>query len=74
MQEVLDLAKLVAQLGDQELLVDFSTAAPQAYYTGVTFKAYADQTSTYLVSGAATITSWPTSRKRANRRLGWGLT
>ncbi|MGY0303794.1 hypothetical protein ACW180_04070, partial [Limosilactobacillus fermentum] len=53
MQEALDLAtKLVAQLGHQELLVDFSTAAPQAYYTGVTSsKADADQTSPYLVSG-----------------------
>lgn len=73
MQEVLDLAKLVAQLGDQELLVDFSTAAPQAYYTGVTFKAYADKTSTYLVSGGRYDNLLANFQEKSEPAIGLGI-
>lgn len=54
-RELDELRQIVAWLadkfGEQDVQIDLSAKAPQDYYTGITFQAYSDHSSSYLFSG-----------------------
>lgn len=50
-EEVFSIGELVESLPKQRVTVDFSSPAPQSYYTGLTFKGYLANVSEYVVSG-----------------------
>lgn len=45
------MAQAVQKLSSQQVRIDFSSPAPQPYYTGITFRGYVDGVASYLVSG-----------------------
>lgn len=53
--EIVELKQLVTWLnerfGERDIQIDLSAKAPQDYYTGITFQAYSDKSSSYLFSG-----------------------
>ena len=48
---VMEMAQAVQKLSSQQVRIDFSSPAPQPYYTGITFRGYVDGVASYLVSG-----------------------
>ena len=48
-EHVVELATIVAPI--QPVRLDFSSQAPQDYYTGITFRGYVDASASYIVSG-----------------------
>lgn len=53
--ELAELRNLISWIQEnfpnQDVQIDLSNAAPQEYYTGITFQAYSSQSSSYLFSG-----------------------
>lgn len=50
-RDVLQLAKQVSALPGQAACIDLSSEPPQSYYTGITFRAYLNGVSSYVISG-----------------------
>lgn len=50
-RDVLQLAKQVSALPGQAVRIDLSSEPPQSYYTGITFRAYVNGVSSYVISG-----------------------
>ena len=48
---VMQMAQAVQKLSSQKVRIDFSSPAPQPYYTGLTFRGYIDGVASYIVSG-----------------------
>ena len=48
---VFNLAQTVESISGQQVRIDFSSEAPQDYYTGITFRGYVDGVASYIVSG-----------------------
>lgn len=48
---VFNLAQTVESISGQQVRIDFSSKAPQDYYTGITFRGYVDGVASYIVSG-----------------------
>lgn len=51
LQETIKVAKWVSKIPNQKVIIDLSTAPPQRYYTGITFKGFVDNIPEYLFSG-----------------------
>ncbi|GAJ27457.1 ATP phosphoribosyltransferase regulatory subunit [Liquorilactobacillus sucicola DSM 21376 = JCM 15457] len=51
LQETVKVAKWIAKIPGQKVIIDLSTAPPQRYYTGITFKGFVDDIPEYLFSG-----------------------
>ncbi|UQS85924.1 ATP phosphoribosyltransferase regulatory subunit (plasmid) [Nicoliella spurrieriana] len=49
--QLVTLAEFASSLPDQQVIIDLSSAVPQKYYTGITFKGYTARSSTYVISG-----------------------
>ncbi|KRM95607.1 atp phosphoribosyltransferase regulatory subunit [Liquorilactobacillus aquaticus DSM 21051] len=51
LQETIKVAKWVSKIPSQKVIIDLSTAPPQRYYTGITFKGFVNDIPEYLFSG-----------------------
>lgn len=49
--QLMDLAKTVQHMSNQQVRLDLSSRPPQPYYTGLTFRGYVDEVASYIVSG-----------------------
>lgn len=72
-KEILQLAKQVALLPDQEVRIDLSCQAPQDYYTGLVFKAYVDGLSEYIMSGGRYDKLLANFKEEPEKAVGMGL-
>lgn len=48
---LMELAKTVQYMSNQQVRLDLSSRPPQPYYTGLTFRGYVDEVASYIVSG-----------------------
>lgn len=71
---LLELARFVqTNLAKQKVIIDLSSAVPQKYYTGVIFKAYADRSNEYVISGGRYDRLLADFRKQPEASVGLGI-